>query len=42
MMPEGYREAHRVEVVERDLFATPKSLKLHVRQNVLSPLVQSP
>jgi|SRR5262245_5476413 len=40
MMLQGYRETHRVEVVERDLFTTPKSLKSHEGQKVLSPLVQ--
>ncbi len=42
MMLQGCRKADRAEVVERDLFATPNSLKSHVVQKVLSPLVQSP
>ena len=40
MMLQGCRKADRAEVVERDLFATPNSLKSHERQKVLSPLVQ--
>jgi len=40
MMRQGCREAHRVEVVECDLFATSKSLKSHEGQKELSPLVQ--
>ena len=36
-LPQGYRKAHRVEVVERDLFATPNSLKSHEGQKVLYP-----
>jgi hypothetical protein len=40
MMPQGYRKAYRVEVVERDLFDTPNSLKSYEGQKVLSPLLQ--
>jgi len=40
MMLQGCREAHRVQVVDRDLFTTRNSLKSHERQKVLSPLVQ--
>src|SRR5450759_3943689 len=36
MMPQDYREAHRVEVVECGLFATPKSLKSRVGRNLKS------
>ena len=40
MMAQACCEAHRVEVVERDLFATPNSLKSHESPKELSPLVQ--
>jgi hypothetical protein len=40
MMLQDCRKAHRAEVVERALFATPNSLKSLVVQKVLSPLVQ--
>jgi hypothetical protein len=40
MMLHGCRKADRAEVVERDLFTTPNSLKSHKRQKELSPLVQ--
>ena len=40
MMLQGCREAHRVQVVDRDLFTTRNSLKSHERQKVLSPHVQ--
>ena len=40
MMLQGCRKADRAEVVERDLFATPNSLKSQERQKELSPLVQ--
>jgi hypothetical protein len=40
MMFQGCREAYRVQVVERDFFTTPNSLKSHEGQKVLSPLVQ--
>ena len=40
MMLQGCRKADRAEVVERDLFTTPNSLKSHKRQKELSPLVQ--
>src|ERR1700693_4763538 len=39
-MSHDCREAHRVQVVQRGLFATPNSLKSHKGQKVLSPLVQ--
>src|SRR6202140_192731 len=37
MMLQGCRKADRVEVVERDRFATPNSLKSHGERNLLSP-----
>ncbi len=40
MMLHGCRKTDRAEVVERDLFTTPNSLKSHKRQKELSPLVQ--
>ena len=40
MLLQGYRKAHRVEVVECALFATPNPLKSHESQKELSPLVQ--
>src|SRR5216683_8112355 len=38
MMLQGCRKADRAEVVERDPFATPNSLKSHGERNLLSPL----
>src|SRR5882672_9890459 len=37
MMLQGCRKADRAEVVERDRFATPNSLKSHGERNLLSP-----
>src|ERR1700693_3303318 len=37
MMLQGCRKADRAEVVERDRFATPNSLKSHWGRNLLSP-----
>jgi len=37
MMLQGCRKADRAEVVERDRFATPNSLKSHGERNRLSP-----
>src|SRR6266700_4950414 len=37
MMLQGCRKAYRAEVVERDRFATPNSLKSHGERNLLSP-----
>ena len=37
MMLRGRHEVYRVGVVERDLFATPNSLKSHEARKVLSP-----
>jgi hypothetical protein len=38
MMLQGCRKADRAEVVERDRFATPNSLKSHRQRNLLSPV----
>src|ERR1700704_3202053 len=38
MMLQGCRKADRAEVVERDCFATPNSLKSHRQRNLLSPV----
>ena len=38
MMLQGCRKADRAEVVERDRFATPNSLKLHGERNLISPV----
>src|SRR6266481_6728944 len=38
MMLQGCRKADRAEVVERDRFATPNSLKSHRQRNPLSPV----
>src|SRR4030088_3744124 len=38
MMLQGCRKSDRAEVVERDRFATPKSLKSHRQRNLLSPV----
>src|SRR6266481_982676 len=38
MMFQGCRKADRAEVVERDRFATPNSLKSHGERNLLSPV----
>jgi hypothetical protein len=40
MMLQGCRAADRVQVVARDFFTTPNSLKSHEGQKVLSPLGQ--
>ena len=37
MILQGSRKADRAEVVERDRFATPNSLKSHGERNLLSP-----
>src|SRR5260370_16585983 len=37
MILQGCRKADRAEVVERDRFATPNSLKSHGERNLLSP-----
>src|SRR5450755_4724528 len=38
MILQGCRKADRAEVVERDRFATPNSLKSHGERNLLSPI----
>jgi hypothetical protein len=38
MMLQGCCKADRAEVVERDRFATPNSLKSHGERNLLSPV----
>src|SRR6266700_4513228 len=38
MILQGCRKADRAEVVERDRFATPNSLKSHRQRNLLSPV----
>jgi hypothetical protein len=38
MMLQGCRKADRAEVVERDRFATPNSLKSQRERNLLSPV----
>src|SRR5467141_1523735 len=38
MMLQGCRKADRAEVVERDCFATPNSLKSQGERNLLSPV----
>ena len=40
--PERRCEAYNVEVVGRDNFATPNSLKSHAGRKLLSPFVQYP